>query len=245
MDRLLVTDLDGTFIGDDDATRRLWDALDAAGIGLAFATGRHLDAVHDFYRAIGTRRRAIACVCMVGTEIWIRGRRRYRLDRGWSEVISAHWDRGAVLEATRPVPGLTLQHHEWQSRFKLSWFVESDDPAGTVAEVERVIEERGLRALLVHSGGHLLDALPIESGKGSATAFLARRLGLPADAVITAGDSGNDLDMMRPELGFRSIVVGNAERAIREIDAMHVYLADAPFADGIREGLEHWDWLPA
>lgn len=243
MERLLVTDLDGTFIGDDEATKRVWDALDDAEIGLAFATGRHLSSVRDFLRSVGGRRHPVASICMVGTEIWMRTRFGYRGDRGWSEVIGAHWDRAGVLSAARVVPGLTLQDEEWQSVHKISWFVDGDDPEGRVALFDRVLAERGVRALLVHSGGHLLDAIPAESGKGSATAFLARRLGLGPDAVITAGDSGNDLDMMRSELGFRSIVVGNADAEMRSIEADHVYMADAPYAAGIFEGLHRWGWV--
>lgn len=182
---------------------------------------------------------------MVGTEVWVRGRFRYRLDRGWSQVISAHWDREAVLAATRNLPGLILQHDEWQSAFKVSWFVEGDDPEAVVARVEAVLEQSGVQVLLVHSGGYLLDALPIESGKGSATAFLARRLGIPAASVVTAGDSGNDLDMMRPELGFRSIVVANTEQELRELRGESIYQATQRYADGIAEGLQHFGWLGA
>ena len=208
-----------------------------------FATGRHLAAVKDFLRSLPTRRRPDACICMVGTEIWVRNRFRYRLDRRWSQVIGAQWDRSAVLAATHLVRGLTLQHDEWQSDFKISWFVDRDDPEGVVVEVEAALRRYGLEVLLIHSGGRLLDALPMESGKGSAAAALARRFGIRSDAIITAGDSGNDLDMMRPELGFRSIIVGNASPEMRDIEADHVYRADEPTAAGIREGLEHWGWL--
>lgn len=222
---------------------RLWEALEDAGIGLAFATGRHLASVKQFLR--GRRRHPVASICMVGTEIWMRTRLGYRLDQGWSEVIGAHWDRDAVVAAAGTIPGLTLQHAEWQSRFKASWFVEGDHPEETVARLDTLLEQRDVRALLVHSGGNLLDAVPIESGKGSASAFLARRFGIDPETIITAGDSGNDLDMMRPELGFRSIVVGNGDDDVRSISADHVYLADAPHAAGIREGLRHWGWLEA
>jgi sucrose-phosphate synthase len=208
-----------------------------------FATGRHLAAVKDFLRLLRTRCRPDACICMVGTEIWIRRRFRYRLDRGWSQVIGAHWDRGVVLAAARRVRGLTLQHDEWQSDFKISWFVDRDDPDGVVVEVEDALRHHGIEVLLIHSGGNLLDALPVESGKGSAAAFLARRFGIRSDAIITAGDSGNDLDMMRPELGFRSIIVGNASPEMRRIEADHVYRAQAATTAGIREGLRHWGWL--
>lgn len=237
---MLVTDLDGTFIGDEEATLRLWDGLDQAGIGLVFATGRHLDAVHDLYRSLRTRRRADACICMVGTEIWIRRRLGYRRDRGWSQVIGAHWDRAAVVAVVEPIGGLTLQHDEWQSPFKVSWFVDGE---AVVARVRSVLERRGLRATVVYSGGNLLDLLPEGAGKGSAAAFLARRLGVAAAAVVTAGDSGNDLDMMRPEFGFSSIVVGNAEPDLHDLSAPHIYHASQPYADGIAEGLQHFGWL--
>ena len=40
MKRLLATDLDGTFIGDDEAMVALWDALQAHDILLAFSRGK-------------------------------------------------------------------------------------------------------------------------------------------------------------------------------------------------------------
>ena len=83
MQRLLVADLEGTFIGDDDAARRLWAALDDAGVALALVTDRHLAAVQDVSRALETDRQAAACICMAGTEIWVRrGRRTGRIRAG-------------------------------------------------------------------------------------------------------------------------------------------------------------------
>jgi hydroxymethylpyrimidine pyrophosphatase-like HAD family hydrolase len=46
--RLLATDLDGTFIGDDEAMFALWQSLREAGIVVAFSTGRHLQSIQDF-----------------------------------------------------------------------------------------------------------------------------------------------------------------------------------------------------
>ena len=61
--------------------------------------------------------------------------------------------------------------------------------------------------------------------------------------VITAGDTGNDLDMMRADLGFRCIAVGNATEELRSVNEPHIYHAAAAYAAGIREGLEHYGWL--
>ncbi len=40
--RFLATDMDGTFIGDDEAMHALWEAVEGRGITLAFSTGRHM-----------------------------------------------------------------------------------------------------------------------------------------------------------------------------------------------------------
>jgi hydroxymethylpyrimidine pyrophosphatase-like HAD family hydrolase len=54
---------------------------------------------------------------------------------------------------------------------------------------------------------------------------------------------GNDLDMMRGELRFRSIAVGNAVPEMKAFREPHVYHAQAPFAAGIHEGLRAFGWL--
>lgn len=210
-----------------------------------FATGRHLDSVREFYRALDTDRRAAACICMEGTEVWLLRGRRYRLDDGWPQVIGAHWDRAAVVNAAEAAGRLILQHDQWQSEYKVSWFVEGDDPAAVVERVRGVLVARGLRARAVFSGRHLLDLIPSNAGQGSAAGFVARRLGIRAESVVTAGGSGSDLDMMRPGLGFKSIVVGNAEPELRDLRGDEIYQATQRRADGIAEGLQHFGWLGA
>jgi sucrose-phosphate synthase len=73
--------------------------------------------------------------------------------------------------------------------------------------------------------------------------YLASTLGIGADEVITAGDTGNDLDMMRRELGFRCIAVGNSADELRGVIEPQIYHARASYAAGIAEGLEHYGWL--
>ena len=241
--RLLATDMDGTFLGDDAAMGELWDAIDAAGIALAFSTGRHLPSIQAFYDEHHEPRRAAACVCMVGTEVWVWQDGRYERDDGWSRHISEAWDKGAVEAVLGSIPQARMQDAEWQSEFKSSYFLE-EDAASLLAEIEQRLEDRGLRAKVVYSADRFLDLLPYRSGKGGAVAYTADLLGIPAAGVVTAGDTGNDLDMMRPELGFRSIAVGNATDELRRLDEPHVYHATAAHAAGIREGLVHYGWLP-
>lgn len=240
--RLLATDMDGTFIGDDGAMLRLWDACDANKITLAFSTGRHLKSIQDFYDEKNIGRRADLCVCMVGTDIWLRREDRYVLDEGWHEVISAAWDKAAVEEILHEIPEARMQDAQWQSRFKSSYYLEENVEA-RLAQIRQRLTEKGLQAKVVYSAGKFLDLLPSRSGKGEAVRYAAQQLGIPPENVITAGDTGNDLDMMRAELGFRGVAVGNAAPELRSFRAPHVYHAQQNFAAGILEGLQHHGWI--
>jgi sucrose phosphatase-like protein len=240
--RLLATDLDGTFIGDDQAMYRLWEQLDREGIVLAFSTGRHLASIEAFYAEHDAERKADACLCMVGTEIYLLDSDGYRLDDGWRDHIQVGWDKQIVDRIMEEIPEARLQPAEWQSPFKNSYFLE-ENVAARLDEIHERLEAAVLRAKVVYSAGRFLDLLPIRSGKGGAVRYLADELGLSPSAVVTSGDTGNDLDMMRPDLGFRCIAVGNAAPELAEYREPHVYHAETAYAAGIREGLEHYGWL--
>lgn len=240
--RLLATDLDGTFIGDDEAMHTLWRDLEEHGITVAFSTGRHLPSIEAFYEEQQTSRRAQACVTMVGTEVWLLAGDGYVEDPGWSTVISEAWDKERVEAIISDLPDVAMQPAEWQSEFKSSYFLEDDAPAG-LAHIERRLAAEGLQAKVVYSADRFLDLLPARSGKGEAVRYLADLLGIPPHEVVTSGDTGNDLDMMRPELGFRSIAVGNAAPELAAYQTPPLYHAEASYAAGIREGLERFGWL--
>lgn len=241
---MLATDLDGTFIGDEEAMLELWRELEAHDILVVFSTGRHLRSIEEFRRDAGTPLHPHACICMVGTEIWHRAGSTYRADRDWREHIEDGWDPVAIERTLVAIPGLARQPDEWQSRYKSSWFLESSSASGTVARVRSAIAEAGLAAKVVDSQDRFLDVLPARSGKGGAVRFLARSLGIDADRVVTAGDSGNDLDMMRAELGFRSIAVANSASELRGLRHERIFHATRDHALGIREGLVRFGWLP-
>lgn len=240
--RMLATDLDGTFVGDDPEMLALWRHLDLAGILVVFSTGRHLPSVKALYAAVETKRRARACVCMVGTEIWHLDADDYRRDDSWTELISEGWDKQRVEEILRAIPEAEIQPSEWQSPLKSSFFLERNAEE-RLHQLRARLAAEGLAAKVVYSGGRFLDLLPRRSGKGEAVKYLADQLGVLPENVVTAGDTGNDLDMMRPELGFRSIVVGNASLELQTYRSASIYQAEAPFASGIREGLVHFGWL--
>ena len=216
--RLLATDLDGTFIGDDRAMLRLWDALDQRGTLVAFSTGRHLKSIEDFYAGLSANRRADVCICMVGTDIYFRRNGEYELDTAWHDIISEDWDKKTVEKIIRVIPEARMQDAEWQSPFKSSYYLE-ECVEENLGKIHEQLERARVRAKVVYSAGKFLDLLPARSGKGEAVRFV------------------------RSELGFRSIAVGNAAEELKAFRAPHVYHARASFAAGIQEGLEVHGWL--
>ncbi len=240
--KMLATDLDGTFIGDEQAMEQLWREMDDAGILVVFSTGRHLASIEGFYREVGTSRRAAACVAMVGTEIWHLQDDGYECDESWRRKIAVSWDKGRVEAAMADVADIVSQPEEWQSAFKASYYLESAADS-QIAEIRAKLAAAGLDVKIVYSSGRFLDLLPSRAGKGAAVRHLADTLSIRSENIVTAGDTGNDLDMMRPELGLRSIVVGNASAELLTWAPAGAYRAAAAFAAGIREGLEHYGWL--
>lgn len=241
--RLIATDLDGTFIGDDQAMFGLWEALaDLPDLTRAFSTGRHLRSIQKFYAERSFPGRADVCICMVGTDVHWRRDGEYELDSKWHEIISEAWDKQRVEAILHDIPEATMQDQQWQSPYKSSYCLDKNaEPR--LREIRAALEAAGLQAKVVYSADKFLDLLPIRSGKGEAVKYVAGRLGVSPDQVVTCGDTGNDLDMMRTELGFRGIAVGNAAPELKAFTEPHVYHANASFAAGIQEGLAHYGWL--
>ena len=90
---------------------------------------------------------------------------------------------------------------------------------------------------------HLVVAIPAACGKLNAARHVQRRLGFADGACVAAGDSENDLPMVRGGYGF--IMVGNAIGAL--VDALDAaarpdlhYRSRGTHASGVMEGLAHF-----
>jgi sucrose-phosphate synthase len=239
-DRLLVSDIDNTLIGDHDGLEKLLELLAEAGGKLAFAiaTGRSLELTRKALKEwdIPT---PTALITSVGSEIWY-GPNMVR-DAGWEQMISFRWKPDALREAMQGLPGLELQPTWGQGEYKISYFLDPELVPPT-AELKRHLRRRGLAAKVIRSHEAYLDLLPLRASKGMALRYFAARWGLPPERILAAGDSGNDEEMLTGNtLG---VVVGNHDP---ELDAIRgsprIYFADGEYAWGILEGIEHYDFL--
>ncbi len=237
MDRLLVCDLDGTLLGTPDATHELLRLLRRPRAPtLAFATGRQLYSAEAVLTEAGVAD-GTYLIAGVGTEI-------YRRIGGWTPLgawprLEAPWDDERVRRALGSVTGIEPQRLANATPYKLSYVA----PASSVEAVETALARAGVAATVVHSHGELLDVLPRGIDKGTAVAWLAGRLQVGLDRLMTCGNTMNDLAMLR--LACRSVVVGGSEVALLAAapSLPSTYVAESVHASGIIEGLRYFGWL--
>jgi sucrose-phosphate synthase len=234
--QVLMTDVDNTLVGDASGTRALLAWLDAhPQVAFGVATGRNLKQTLSILKEQDIPRPDIL-ITDVGTRITYGA--KLRDDLGWAEHLRHRWWREGVLDALRECPGLRLQEVSAQSEFKVSYYADLRR-LPPLPDLRRRLRGNHIAANLVFSHERFLDVLPARASKGHAIRFLAFRWGLPLGAFLAAGDSGNDIEMLGGEtLG---VVVANHSAELAHLQGSHhVYFAQAEYAFGILEGIEHY-----
>ncbi|ROH88311.1 HAD-IIB family hydrolase [Pseudomethylobacillus aquaticus] len=237
VERALVSDIDNTLIGDDQALMVLIDWLRSQRDKVAFgiATGRTLESAVRIFKQHRVPMPDVL-ITSVGSEIHYGA--KLTPDKGWAQHIRHLWRRDALAAALAELPGLRLQAAEHQREFKLSYITHPQRML-PMQEIARHLQHHRLQAQLIYSHGEFLDVLPVRASKGHAIRYLAYRWGLPLQAFLVAGDSGNDQEMLIGDtLG---VVVGNHSPELAPLRGLpQVYFAEAAYAAGILQGLSHY-----
>ena len=202
--RLLVSDIDNTLTGSHASARRfgLW-RRSARNWLYAVATGRSLPEAR-FVLGQWDLPEPDAFATSVGTEIYLRRSGGLMYDEGYATEIGRDWKPDAVRDLLSRVEGLEEQDPIEFRAFKLSYFGD----AAAARRARLVLASVGLEARVVFSHGRLIDVLPARAGKAAAMRRLAWFFDIPEPAILAAGDSGNDIDMLRE--APRAVAVANA-----------------------------------
>ncbi len=239
--KFLFTDLDGTFLGGTKQEQlRLLQAIESSGIGLVYVSGRGHPSI---FPAINSNElaRPNAVIGDVGTSIW--DSRGETFSQDYESLVQARWKDGQHLLRDQLKEflnqGLREQPIFGPHRYSLHF----DRPAIAKYAAKR-IEALGFDGLI--SDNQYLDALPRGVNKGFAVSWLMAYWGLTAHQVLVAGDTLNDLAMLR--LPLPAVVVANAEPALKEAlltqkENPGLMFASQDGAAGIYESLEQLGWL--
>jgi sucrose-phosphate synthase len=240
--RLLISDIDYTLIheggeGDPEALSALKALLTKHAIGFGVATGRSVELVKAVLKTHDLPQPDIV-ISSVGSEIYYG--KELIIDNGYQQHIGYQWKPERIREVLSQFDFLTLQESEAQRKFKVSYYMQSDETK--LRRITQALSEAKLRYNLIFSHGQFLDILPHRASKGKAIRYLSHKWGVAPENIAVAGDSGNDEEMLRGS--FCGIVVGNhAEELAKLKGKPRIYFAKGHYARGIIEGLKHYGFI--
>jgi len=234
---VLVCDIDDTLSGDSDAIIKLNEIISSRDdILFGIATGRNLQGALETLEKWNIAEPNFY-ITSVGTEI------NYNFstskeDLHWKKHINFRWKPERIRKIMQQFPALELQEDEAQSDHKISYYCSSVN-APSEREMKRVLRKNLLQARVIISQNRCLDILPTRASKGHALRYLAWKWQFDASQIITAGDAGNDIDMLRGST--KGIVVGNHSPELEELrEERYIYFSKQNHAAGIIDGLHHY-----
>ncbi len=240
VDRILITDIDNTLTGDDEAVAELLGELKRVGTftGFGIATGRAKESALEALEELGA---PPPDILITSNGASIRYGRDLTEDKAWKQHIDYRWEPDRIQDVMAGIPGVYLQDKEEQHRFKISYTIDMEK-APPVRRIRRLLREADLRVDVTCSFGMYLDLMPIRASCGLAIRYLAFKWGISFDHLLVAGDSGNDEDMLGGEtLG---VVVGNHSPELNKLRGRpRIYFAEGCNANGILEGIAHYDFF--
>jgi len=252
---LVVSDVDGTLLTKDktltDGAKRAARALLAAGIGFTIVSSRptigmgflieplaitlpigafngsaivdaQLKPIEQHLIAPEVAQRSLDMLNQFGVDIWLFTNDRWYTHNPDGEYVP-HEKRAIKADPTIIADFTPYLHHACK-------IVD----AALLARCEAAMQQAvGREATAVRSQTYYLDVTPAGHDKGTFVAAMAKRLGIPTDAVATIGDMQNDLAMFATS-GI-SLAMGNATDDVKK-HATHV--TDTNERDGFARAVE-------
>jgi sucrose-phosphate synthase len=236
-EKFIISDLDGTLVegSQTEGLRELkqWIVDNKENVVFGVASGRNRFITEQAFAHYDLPNPDVL-ICSVGSEIYYT--KKFIPDKGWESHIDHQWKRQEVEEALLKFPGIRLQEPDAQWRFKLSYYVDDTFGDDQMANLYKFLDDRKLRVKILLTENKYLDILPFRAGKGNAIRYLSYKWKVPLEHFITAGNSGNDKDMLKGKA--KGIVVANYSHELEELRSNRfIYFSKYPLAKGVLEGI--------
>jgi len=236
---IVISDLDGTLIEGNKSNGlkefKEWIINNNSKVAFGVASGRNRQITEQAFAEYDLPKADIM-ICSAGSEIYYTD--KFIPDKGWESHIDYQWKRSELEQALSGFPGIHLQEPDAQWRFKLSYYVDDHFDDDDLANLYKFLDDRKLRAKILLTENHYLDLLPFRASKGSAVRYLSYKWKVPLERFITAGNSGNDEDMLKAKTN--GIVVSNYSPELEDLRKnKSIYFTKNPLAKGVLEGIQH------
>lgn len=237
---ILISDIDGTLVDGNKTTGlnefKTWMQGNQNDVLFGVASGRNLEITKAAFSHYDLPEPHII-ICSAGSEIYYTN--QFVIDKGWESHIDLQWDRNELHDVLGKFSGIRLQEEAAQQKFKISYYVDDRFTEDDLANLHMLLDAKKLRAKILLTENRFLDVLPYRASKGSAVRYLSYKWRLPLNQFITAGNSGNDFDMLKGKTN--AIVVANYSAELEELKKVKsVFFAKNPLAKGVFEGIHHY-----
>ena len=235
--QFIISDLDGTLVEGNQTDRlkelKEWIVKNKDEVVFGIASGRNKEITRHAFRNYDLPSPDIL-ICSAGSEIYYT--EKYIPDKGWESHIDFKWKRKELEAALNQFSGIRLQEPAAQWPFKLSYYVDNSFNEDTMADLHKFLDDRRLRANILLTENKYLDILPFRASKGNAIRYLSNKWKVPLSHIITAGNSGNDRDMLLGRM--KGIIVANYSPELEELRKNRfVYFTKYPLSKGVLEGI--------
>jgi sucrose-phosphate synthase len=238
-DLFIICDLDGTLVENEHSDGLIefknWIAAHKENVVFGIASGRNHELTQKAFNDYMMPDPDIL-ICSAGSEIYYT--EKFIPDNGYESHIDYQWKRNELQKALEKFPGIHLQGDDAQWRFKLSYYVDENFSEDSIANLHKYLDDCKLRTRVLITENRFLDFLPFRASKGSAVRYLSYKWKIPLEHFITAGNSGNDIDMLKGKT--KGIVAANYSAELEELRKnKSIYFAKDLLAKGILEGVKH------
>jgi sucrose-phosphate synthase len=238
--QFIITDLDGTLVdgnktdGLGELKHWIMDHQDEVVFGIA--SGRNMKLTGQAFENYDLPSPDIL-ICSAGSEIYYT--KDFIPDNGWERHIDYQWKRDELENMLSKFPGIRLQEAAAQRRFKLSYYVDDKFNEDDMANLYKFLDDHKLRAKVLLTENKYLDLLPFRASKGNAVRYLSYKWKVPLEDFITAGNSGNDKDMLTGKI--KGIVVANYSPELEQLKKnKFIYFTKYPLSKGVLEGITYY-----
>ncbi|MGN6247186.1 MAG: HAD-IIB family hydrolase [Ginsengibacter sp.] len=238
-DLFIISDLDGTLV-DEEKTDGLpelkqWIEQHNGNVVFGVASGRNREITAEAFKKYDLPDPDIL-ICSAGSEVYYTD--KFIVDNGFESHIDYQWKRDELEKALAKYPGIWLQEPAAQRRFKLSYYVNENFNEDDLANIYKLLDDHKLRAKVLLTENVYLDFLPFRASKGSAIRYLSYKWKLPLENFITAGNSGNDIDMLKGKA--KGIVVSNYSPELEPLKKNKlIYFSKQALSKGVLEGIKY------